>query len=165
MIYLIGSLRNPEVPELAKILRENGFEVFDDWYAAGFEADDKWKEYEIGRGRSYTEALSGFAADHVFQFDKAHLERATAVVLILPAGKSGHLELGYALGRGKKGYILLDNDPGRFDVMYKFATMVTTNLEEIIDDLRQVGPKVSGDGQAGSIVEQRPLNSNWSSNS
>jgi len=39
-LYLIGSLRNPRVPEVAEILRWNGHLVFDDWYAAGPEADD-----------------------------------------------------------------------------------------------------------------------------
>ena len=136
MIYLIGSLRNPEVPSIAQTLRGRGFEVFDDWYAAGPEADDKWRDYEKGRGHSYLEALAGLAAEHVFFFDLEHLDRSKEVVLVLPAGKSGHLELGYALGRGKPGYILLDN-PERWDVMYRFAKLVTTDLEEIISDIKR----------------------------
>lgn len=135
MIYLIGSLRNPEVPVIAGKLRAVGFEVFDDWYAAGPEADDKWKEYEVGRGHSYVEALDGFSAEHVFTFDKYHLDRCEATILVLPAGKSGHLELGYSIGRGKAGYILLEPSSDRFDVMYKFATRVTTDLGEIIEDI------------------------------
>lgn len=45
-LYLIGSLRNPFVPSLAKELRYKipEFEVFDDWFAAGPLADDAWKE-------------------------------------------------------------------------------------------------------------------------
>lgn len=134
MVYLIGSLRNPEIPRIAGEMRAKGLEVFDDWFAAGPEADDKWREYEIGRGRSYTEALGGLAAEHVFQFDLEHLRRCEAGVLVLPAGKSGHMELGYLLGAGKPGYILLDK-PDRWDVMYKFATKITTELEEIIEDV------------------------------
>lgn len=136
MIYLIGSLRNPEVPKVASKLRDHGFEVFDDWYAAGPEADDKWKEYEVSRGRTYAEALAGLAAQHVFSFDLFHLDRSKAAILLLPAGRSGHLELGYAIGRGKAGYILLTEDNDRFDVMYKFATRVTTDLGEIVEDYR-----------------------------
>jgi hypothetical protein len=134
MIYLIGSLRNPEVPKIANKLRNAGLEVFDDWYSAGPEADDKWRDYEKGRGRSYMEALAGAAAKNVFQFDKRNLERATSVILVLPAGKSGHLELGWSLGRGVRGYILLDS-PERWDVMYQFADLVTENLEDIIVDI------------------------------
>lgn len=134
MIYLIGSLRNPEVPTIANKLRAEGFEVFDDWYAAGPEADDKWRDYEKERGHSYQQALKGHAAKNVYNFDRTHLTNATDVVLVLPAGKSGHLELGWALGKGKRGYILLDN-PERWDVMYQFATGVFDKLEDLICEL------------------------------
>lgn len=139
-IYLIGSLRNPQVTEFANWLEaETGFEVFTSWFAAGPEADDKWKEHETARGRSYKEALHHHAARHVFEFDKAHIERANAVVLVLPAGKSGHLELGYALGQGTPGFILLA-DVDRWDVMYRFATGVTEDRDELCDMLtRSVG--------------------------
>ena len=137
MIYLIGSLRNPEVPELAKAIRQyTGEEVFDDWYAAGPEADDKWRDYEKARGRNYREALAGLAAEHVFNFDLHHLKRATAGVLVPPAGRSGHLELGFLVGQGKPGFILLDN-PDRWDVMYKFATVCFTK-EELIENLSRL---------------------------
>lgn len=134
MIYLIGSLRNPEVPKIANKLRDAGFDVFDDWFAAGPDADDKWRDYERGRGRSFREALSGYAARHVFAFDREHLERASDVVLVCPAGKSGHLELGWALGKGKRGYILIDS-PDRWDVMYQFADGVFDSVEELIGQL------------------------------
>src|ERR1041385_5062405 len=101
ILYLIGSLRNPAVPALGEALRAHGHEVFDDWYAAGPEADDKWKEYEVSRGRSYREALKGHAAKHVFEFDLHHLNRCDGCVLVLPAGRSGHLEFGFMCGKGK----------------------------------------------------------------
>jgi hypothetical protein len=135
MIYLIGSLRNPNVPLVADELRTWGFEVFDDWYAAGPEADDYWRDYEMGRGHNFTKALKGYAARHVFSFDHHHLDRATTVILLMPAGKSGHLEFGWAVGRGKKGYILLDGEPERFDVMYQFAHGVFTNMRQLVDQL------------------------------
>ena len=134
-IYLIGSLRNPQIPIIANGLRDAGFDVFDDWYAAGPEADDKWREYERGRGRSYCEALGGLAANHVFQFDKTHLDRTDIALLALPAGKSACLELGYVIGAGKRGYILVD-DPERWDVMFKFAAGVFFDIDALIDELK-----------------------------
>ena len=126
IIYLIGSLRNPEVPKIGKMLRnETGYDVFDDWFAGGPEADDAWKRYEETRGRTYDEALFGRAAEHVFDYDHFHLDRADIGVLVLPAGKSGHLELGYLIGQKKPGLILLENGVDRWDVMYKFATVYT----------------------------------------
>lgn len=137
-IYLIGSLRNPAVPELAATLREAGHEVFDDWYAAGPEADDFWKKYEQERGHSYLEALDGHAAEHVFEYDKSHLDRCDACVMVLPTGKSGHLEFGYMIGKGKKGFILLDAEDVRWDVMYKFATKVYMDVDTL---LKGLGPQ------------------------
>lgn len=128
-VYLIGSLRNPEVPKLASLIRTQGYDVFDDWYAAGPNADDHWRDYEVSRGHNFVQALDGFSADHVFQFDLKHLNSADVGVLILPAGKSGHLELGYLIGQGKPGFILLDDQPERFDVMYKFANVIQTPSE------------------------------------
>ncbi len=136
-LYLIGSLRNPKIPKIAKKIRELGFNVFDDWYAAGPEADDKWRDYEKARGRTYKEALKGLAADHVYEFDLKHLDESDIAILYLPAGKSGHLELGYAIGKGKRAYILLDN-PDRWDVMYLFADGVFHNFEELAEELKKI---------------------------
>lgn len=133
-IYLISSLRNSDVPKIGQAIRELGFDVFDDWFAAGPEADDKWRDYEKARGHNYRQGLQGYAAEHVYQFDLKHLNECDIAVLFLPAGKSGHLELGYIIGQGKPGYIVLDN-PERWDVMYQFAKGVFNNLDELKKEL------------------------------
>lgn len=138
MIYLIGSLRNPQIPILANEMRhELACEVFDDWYAAGPEADDKWRDYERGKGHTIDQALQGLAAKHVFEFDKYHIDRSSAAVLVLPAGRSGHLELGYCIGQGKPGFILLEGEPDRYDVMYCFATGVYNTKEQLFESLHR----------------------------
>ncbi len=131
----MGSLRNPQVTVIAEKLRDAGFDVFDDWYAAGPEADDAWQRYETERGHTYPEALAGYAAQHVYKYDREHLDRCHIGVLVLPAGKSGHLELGYLLGRGKPAYILLADKVERFDVMYNFATKVFLTVDEMLNEL------------------------------
>lgn len=133
-LYIIGSLRNPQIPVLANEIRELGIDEFSDWYAAGPEADDYWRAYEQGRGKTYAEALSGYAARHVFEFDKYHLDRCDAALLVYPAGKSAHLELGYMAGKGKPTFVLLD-DPERWDVMLQFATKVFMDKEELMEYL------------------------------
>lgn len=121
-IYVIGSMRNPRVPEVAKALRALGYDAFDDWYSVGPEADDKWQEYEKARGRTFAEALRGYHARHVFELDLYHLDRCNAAVLVAPAGKSGHAELGYMRGAKKPTFYLLDGEPERFDIMLQFAS-------------------------------------------
>ena len=100
-------------------------------------ADDHWMEYERGRGHGYKEALAGYAAQMVFHFDKTHLDRCDIAVLLLPAGKSGHLELGYFRGLGKPGYILMDKEPERYDVMYNFASGIYFNKTDFFKELRK----------------------------
>lgn len=133
--YVIGSLRNPKVVEVGDALRSMGYDIFDEWQAAGPEADSYWQTYEQGRGHTFEEALLGRAAQNVYHFDRAHLDLSDFAVLVLPAGKSGHLELGYMAGRNKRTYILLDGEPDRYDVMPNFADGVYTNIEELLNAL------------------------------
>uniref|UniRef100_A0A6M3LKU4 Nucleoside 2-deoxyribosyltransferase n=1 Tax=viral metagenome TaxID=1070528 RepID=A0A6M3LKU4_9ZZZZ len=138
MIYLIGALANPQVPLIANRLRAQGFEVFDAWYSAGPDADTCWRDHERLMGHTFQQALAGPHAQDVYHFDELWLSRADTAVLVLPAGKSGHLELGWVLGRGKRGFILLNGEPDRFDVMYNFATGVCADLNELVVRLREV---------------------------
>lgn len=137
-VYLIGSLRNAEVQILAMKLRALDVEIFDDWHAAGPEADDYWMHYEKARGRSYKEALSGAAAKNVFEFDKRNLLASDAVILVMPAGKSGHLELGFCCGRGIKTAVFFNETPERYDVMYQFADYIAETEQEIIQWVKEL---------------------------
>ena len=131
-VYLIGSLRNPRVQEIATYLRQLGWQVFDDWHAVGEDCDIRWKEYEQKRGRTLPEALAGAHAQNVFLFDKTHLDNSECAVVVLPAGRSAMLELGYVIGTGKPGFVLLDGDPDRWDVMLAFSTGVFLTVEDLL---------------------------------
>lgn len=157
-VYLIGSLRNPAVPGVAEELRTMGHKVYDDWYGAGPKADDHWQEYEDGRKRNFRDALAGEAAQHIFNFDKKLIQASDAVLLVLPAGKSGHLEFGYARGIGKAAVILLDGEPERFDVMYNFASLVTTDLAEASAFIRDWKRPKTNDDTSRIIAELQAEN-------
>lgn len=134
VLYLIGSLRNERIPLLAEQIRKDNprVEVFDDWYSAGPEADDCWKSHQQSKGLTYEQALKGHAAQNVFTFDKRHLDRSTHAILVLPAGKSGHMEIMYAAyGAKLKTAILLDPEDVRWDVMYQFIPTILNNDSEI----------------------------------
>ena len=137
-VYVIGSLRNSAVPKFANCLRASGFDAFDSWFAPGPHADDYWRDYTKQRGLSYKEALQDWSAKHVFEFDKFHLDRCDMAVLLMPGGKSAHLELGYTVGRGKPGFILFDSVPKRYDIMTRFATDIFFNKVDLINAMRKV---------------------------
>jgi nucleoside 2-deoxyribosyltransferase len=123
-VYLVGSLRQPEeVLFVTKKLEGAGFSVFSDWCGAGPEADDYWQRYEKGRGRNYRKALQSPAAQHVFKFDLRHILMSDMVVMVGRGGKSANCEIGFAAGRGKPTFLLMD-EPGkkeRWDVMTLFV--------------------------------------------
>jgi len=140
IIYLIGSLKNKKIPFIANQLRELGFEVFDDWFSPGPEADDFWRKYEKVRGSTYKQALKNYAGKHIFEFDDFHVSRANIGVMIMPAGRSAHLEFGRMGGQGKPTFILFDEEPERWDVIYQYATEVCFNFDELKEELLKLNP-------------------------
>lgn len=136
-IYLIGSLRNRSIIELGNDIRKSGIDVFDSWLGASPDADDSWQDYANRRGLSYQEALADYGAQCIFNFDKYHLDRCDGSVLVMPAGKSGHIELGYTVGRGKPAWVLFDKMPERFDVMYNFTKGIFFEKEKLIEAVRE----------------------------
>lgn len=139
-IYVIGSLRNENIPDIANKLRKLNFEVFDDWHSVSPNGDDLWKIYETKRGRTYEEALNGWHAHDVFDFDKKHIDNSDIGVLIMPAGKSAFLELGYMIGQGKPCFIFMD-DQERYDVMVLFTEVtggaVCFSIEALMEKVKK----------------------------
>lgn len=137
VVYLIGSLRNENVVVLGNELRGLGLEVIDNWVAAGKIADDSWRDYSLARGRNYKEALESREAEHIFNFDLAYLNLSDAVVMLMPAGKSAHLEFGYAVGQRKLGFILMEDQPERLDIMTKFSYQIFHERPALFQALKQ----------------------------
>ena len=131
-IYIASSWKNADlVRSLACSLREEGHEVFDftdtdnrpdglDKFVFGAR---QWAEHS-GRNPNeieYKDFLTWEPTQRAFASDKAGLDWADTAVLVLPSGRSSHLEAGYAVGRGKELYIFGDLPIGEFDAMYGFA--------------------------------------------
>ena|SRR3990167_2325090 len=134
MVYVIGSLNNPAVEDVADRLEEAGFEAFDQWRAA---KGDFWADYAIRKKLPFREALKLDFVETAFQFDLKYLKACAAAVLVMPAGRSGGIELGWVLGKGKPGYILYDGEPERPDLMAKMATNVLFSVDELIAELKK----------------------------
>lgn len=164
-IYIIGSMRNPNIPVIGNKLRAEGYDVFDDWHAVGPEADDHWQAYEKAKGHNYAQALEGKAAENVFNFDKTNLDNADICVLVMPAGKSGHMELGYMVGKGKPCFILFEEDPERFDIMTRFVFTtggaVVYSYDELVKRLALLTPPVILHSSGTSIVDNVPGSIMW----
>mgnify|MGYP001162066870 CR=1 FL=1 len=76
-----------------------------------------------------------------FLEDKKWIDWSQAVVMIMPCGRSAHLEAGYAKGKGKHLFIWGEFAKGEFDVMYGFADGVYRSLHgigELLSVLRRL---------------------------
>lgn len=116
-IYVVGSLRKPEVEILSQALRDLGHDVFDQWRAAGPRADDEWRDYFKRNGKRFAEALRSPFVQHIVEFDQRWLDWSEAVVVMGPAGLSSAVELFYAAVHGKIPVLYLPEDPERWDAM------------------------------------------------
>jgi hypothetical protein len=54
-------------------------------------------------------------------------------VLVLPAGRSAHLEAGWFVGQAKRTAILLDGPIVTPELMYKMADFVAPNLFDLLE--------------------------------
>ena len=138
-IYIASSWKNADdVRVIASMLHELGFEVDD------FTDDTKGRfvfHYsELGEVQvlDAINFLKDERSQRAFQEDKNWIDWADCVLLLLPAGKSSHLEAGYAKGSSKKLVIYQYSYPkGEFDVMYGFADLLTDDFKEVIKFLQE----------------------------
>ena len=149
-VYVASSWRNAKQPLVVKALRGIA-EVYDFRQpcrgATGFawsDIDPEWKSWspaEFAEHLDHPLAVDGFRAD------MNALKAADACVLVMPCGRSAHLELGYCIGAGKPTAILLtDGEP---ELMYAMADLVTDKLDRVfmwlLSDLGRSAPWVAAE--------------------
>ncbi|MFZ3172059.1 MAG: hypothetical protein WA118_08775 [Carboxydocellales bacterium] len=136
-IYLASSWKNVELVRiLANYLRMRGHEVDDFTDSSKGRLSFSFSQLPGIEHYNAKSALDIAEVQQAFAEDKHWIDWADCVLLILPAGKSAHLEAGYAKGSGKKLVIYQQEYPvGDFDVMYGFADLVTDDLFELMDFL------------------------------
>ncbi len=144
LIYIAGSMKNRDgIRKVAEQLRSAGFEPFLDWIMPGEDTDSKWQEFEEAQGHTYLEALAAPHAWDVFNFDKTWLDKSDALLVVWPAGKSAHTEMGYMVGCGKPAFIYTPELPEKWDVMELFAAEspedlhISNSMEKIIEWLKK----------------------------
>jgi len=122
-IYVASSWRNARQPEVVAALRRIGHKVYDfrnpsegDSRFHWSEIDPKWQRWDAG---SFVNGLDHPLAIDGFRKDLDALRAADGVVLVMPCGRSSHLEFGFAVGQEKHCAILLSD--GEPELMYLMA--------------------------------------------
>ncbi len=147
-LYVASSWRNPHQSALVDDLRVY-HEVYDFRHPPGgdhlgFSWDDVDPGWRLWEADDYVAALEHPIAVAGFESDAGAMEWAEACVLVLPCGRSAHLEAGWFVGAGKPLFILLDpaefaRDPGHHvtELMYRFATKVYTDRDALLRELAE----------------------------
>lgn len=163
-IYVASSWRNQRQPRVVTYLRECGHAVYDFrnpqvgydnpvGSGRGFhwsEIDPAWQDWsplEYVRSLEHPIARDGFASDW------QAMQWADTCVLVLPSGRSAHLEAGYFVGAGKDLFILLDpsarTEP---ELMYRMARGVYLGLFDLgvaLERQAQLNSQLSGTESKG----------------
>lgn len=135
-IYVASSWRNEEQVRVVEALRADGHEVYDYRHPTPGDSGFSWRQIEGPPREQWTAAhFANVVLDHPvakrgFDFDMTALEAASACVIVLPCGRSAHLEHGYAVGQGKLTvvYQATLDEP---ELMYRMCDYFATTLAEV----------------------------------
>jgi len=136
-IYVASSWRNDNQQNVVVALRAGGHLVYDfrnpDHGGGGFHWSDidpdwqQWSPEKFREGLEHDVAASGFGSD------MDAMKWADACVLVMPCGRSAHLELGWFVGAGKRTVILLED--GEPELMYRMVDHLCIDLGEVLSVL------------------------------
>jgi len=135
-IYVASSWRNEDQPRVVNMLREHGHEVYDFRNPCdgtpGFQWEHvakHWKHWDVDvfkMGLKHPAAIAGY------ERDMAALSDADVCLLVLPCGRSAHLEAGYAAASNKK--LVLFTPPFTFggpELMYNMCDEILQEWSEL----------------------------------
>lgn len=142
-VYVASSWRNPNQEIAVDRLRSAGHEVYNyrrpneqgppDAPASGFDwadIDPDWQGWTVAELLDNLEhpiASTGYAAD------RAAMEWADVFVMVMPCGRSAHIEAGYAVGAGKPLAIWYCDASVEPELMHRLANFRTGDLDDIVD--------------------------------
>ena len=134
-IYVASSWRNTFYPDVVKCLEEKGHDVYDfrnpPHGGSGFHWTDVDKNAENWSFEDFSEGLRHPLAQKQFGADLMALEWADTCVLVLPSGRSAHIEAGWMAGKGKRVFVYMPEmqEP---ELMYKLFDGVVNNIKDLI---------------------------------
>ena len=143
MIYVASSWRNEFQPAVVSALRDAGHEVYDFKHPTGPDSsgfhwsdiDRWWKKWSPEQFRS---ALQHPIAERGLAQDSTAMHDCSACVLVLPCGRSAHLEAGWFIGNHARVVIFLQD--GEPELMYGLAHDLVTSLGEMLEALEDLLP-------------------------
>lgn len=138
-LYVASSWRNINQPITVNTLKEKGYDVYDFRQPTEKERGFHWydidPEWENWCAETYVDALKHPVVKDAFTLDFNAMKECDVCVLLLPCGRSAHLEAGYFVGAGKPLFIVLDDCDLTAELMYKMATKIVCCTSELLLEL------------------------------
>lgn len=137
-IYVASSWRNPHQAAVVESLHKAGHLVYDFKNPRPGNTGFSWSEIDPNwinwTADEYVAALDHPIAKAGYASDMNAMKWADTFVLVLPCGRSAHLELGWAAGAGKQ-TIVLTCDGQEPELMAKMCDHICTSLQQVMDIL------------------------------
>lgn len=144
-IYLASSWRNEQQPEVVNRLRSAGHEVYDfrnpsddrrreiqGDSSGGFRWSDIDPAWEQWSPWAFRQALDTDTAALGFANDWRGMTWADTGILLLPSGRSAHIEAGYFVGHPNKSLHILVPELPEPELMYKMADGVHLTIGSLL---------------------------------
>lgn len=134
-IYVASSWKNSKQPEVVRFLQNLGHQVYNFRCPIFGDVGFHWSQIDLNpkncTAQQFIDKLEHPIATKGYEFDKNALNKCDMCLLVLPCGKSAHLELGWACGAGKLTGILFTDDNTEPELMYKMVSMFFYSIEEL----------------------------------
>lgn len=139
-VYLASSWRNASQPETVELLRAAGLDVYDFRNPGpglhGFswsEIDPNWRAWRVAQ---FNSALSTAIARRGFRLDQEALDAADACVLLLPSGRSAHMEAAWVASKALPVVVYSPTGEYEPELMYKlFTDRICTDINQVLGEL------------------------------
>ena len=139
-VYVASSWRCERQPSVVVALRDAGHDVYDfrnptsdDHGFSWSEIDPNWQAWTAAE---QVGAYGHLAAQRGLRLDHEALKWCDALVMVQPCGRSAALELGWAIGAGKRTVVLIaeGQEP---ELMLRLADRLCLHLDDVLVFLRE----------------------------
>ena len=139
-VFLTTAWGNPQHPEVVGLLRSAGFVVHD--FAEHGPTLAPWWGREAVTAEQFMTRLADPPQQSSFRRNFEAMEAADVCVLLLPSGRSAHLELGWFVGRGVPTVVVLGDCPP-IELAYSLVDCLVPSVDGLVDALHGLLPSDS----------------------
>lgn len=157
-IYVASSWKNKSYQSVLNLLVNEGHHVYDfrnpdtsfAWVDCMPDRMPNGVDHEVyGKMLQHPKAEVGFASD----FEA--MKTADMCVLLLPCGKSAHLEAGRFVGHGKPVVVLME-EVDQLELMYKLCDKIVGSYQELLEAVGKIDVKLKSAKRHHEIVKRMP---------